>query len=129
MTTREGARMTKILILGANGQLARNTTRVLLRDTDAKLTLYLRRASRLTDPDPARLAIVDGDVLSLPTLKAAMKGQQLDLDAAGLLAGLNGQRDTRSGAGPARARTTDGRAAQDGPTRPRGRQHARPRRR
>jgi hypothetical protein len=41
--------MTNLLILGANGQLARNTTRVFLRDTDAKLTLYLRRASRLSN--------------------------------------------------------------------------------
>jgi dTDP-4-dehydrorhamnose reductase len=29
-----------VLILGANGQLARNTTRVFLRDTNASLTLY-----------------------------------------------------------------------------------------
>ena len=42
--------MTKVLILGANGQLARNTTRVFLKDTEAHLTLYLRRASRLTTP-------------------------------------------------------------------------------
>jgi uncharacterized protein YbjT (DUF2867 family) len=69
--------MTKILILGANGQLARNTTRVFLRDTDAKLTLYLRSASRLTNPDPTRVTIVDGDVLDPATLKAAMKGQEV----------------------------------------------------
>ena len=69
--------MTKVLILGANGQLARNTTRVLLRDTEAKLTLYLRRASRLKNPDPSRVTIVEGDVLDLPTLKAAMKGQDV----------------------------------------------------
>lgn len=77
MTIREDARTTKILILGANGQLARNTTRVLLRDTGAKLTLYLRRASRLTNPDPARVTVVDGDVLSPATLTAAMKGQDV----------------------------------------------------
>ena len=67
--------MTNVLILGANGQLARHTTRVFLRDTDAKLTLYLRRASRLSNPDPARVTIVEGDVLDQPTLTAAMKGQ------------------------------------------------------
>jgi len=39
--------MTKVLILGANGQLARNTTRVFLENTDVTLTLYLRRVSRL----------------------------------------------------------------------------------
>jgi uncharacterized protein YbjT (DUF2867 family) len=66
-----------VLILGANGQLARNTTRVFLRDTTATLTLYLRRASRLSNPDPDRVAIVEGDVLDLPTLEAAMKGQDV----------------------------------------------------
>jgi dihydrodipicolinate reductase len=29
--------MTNIIVLGANGRLARNTTRVLLRDTGARL--------------------------------------------------------------------------------------------
>src|SRR5271156_2014563 len=67
----------KVLILGANGQLARNTTRVFLRDTDAKLTLYLRRASRLKNPDPSRVTIVDGDVLDPKALKAAMDGQNV----------------------------------------------------
>jgi uncharacterized protein YbjT (DUF2867 family) len=69
--------MTKVLILGANGQLARNTTRVFLRDTDARLTLYLRRAHRLKNPDPKRVTISEGDVLDLPTLTAAMKGQDV----------------------------------------------------
>jgi uncharacterized protein YbjT (DUF2867 family) len=69
--------MTNVLILGANGQLARHTTRVFLRDTDAKLTLYLRRATRLRNPDPARVAILEGDVLDLPTLTPAMNGQDV----------------------------------------------------
>jgi uncharacterized protein YbjT (DUF2867 family) len=69
--------MTNVLILGANGQLARNTTGVFLRDTDARLTLYLRRASRLRTPDSDRVTIVEGDVLDLPTLEAAMKGQDV----------------------------------------------------
>jgi len=67
----------KILILGANGQLARNTTRVFLRDTDATLTLYLRRAYRLENPDPSRVTIVEGDVLDLPKLESAIKGQDV----------------------------------------------------
>jgi uncharacterized protein YbjT (DUF2867 family) len=66
-----------VLILGANGQLARNTTRLFLRDTDAKLTLYLRRATRLKNPDPSRATIVDGDVLDLDALKSAMRGQDV----------------------------------------------------
>ena len=67
----------KILILGANGQLARNTTRVFLRDTDAKLTLYLRRADRLGKFDQSRVTIVEGDVLDLARLQSAMKGQDV----------------------------------------------------
>ncbi|NOK22506.1 NAD(P)H-binding protein [Corallococcus carmarthensis] len=70
--------MKNVLILGANGQLARNTTRVFIKNTDARLTLYLRRASRLSNPDPKRVAIVEGDVLDRPTLEAAMKGQDVD---------------------------------------------------
>jgi uncharacterized protein YbjT (DUF2867 family) len=67
--------MTKVLILGANGQLARNTTRVFLEKTDVVLTLYLRQASRLRNPDPARVKIVEGDVLDAGALRAAMQGQ------------------------------------------------------
>lgn len=69
--------MTRVLVLGANGQLARHTTRVFLKTTDAALTLYLRRASRLRNPDPSRVRIVDGDVLDAPTLTAAMKDQDV----------------------------------------------------
>ena len=69
--------MTNVLILGANGQLARNTTRVFLRDTDARLTLYLRRAGRLKNAGSARVRIEDGDVLDRPALENAMKGQDV----------------------------------------------------
>jgi len=69
--------MTRVLILGANGQLARNTTRVFLEKTDVTLTLYLRRASRLRNPDPGRVKIVEGDVLDSGPLRAAMQGQDV----------------------------------------------------
>lgn len=69
--------MTKVLILGANGQLARNTTTFFLERTDARLTLYLRRASRLQNPDAARVTLVEADVLDRQALKAAMQGQDV----------------------------------------------------
>ena len=69
--------MTNVLILGANGQLARNTTRVFLAHTDARLRLYLRRAKRLKNPDPSRVEIVEGDVLDARALQVAMQGQDL----------------------------------------------------
>lgn len=69
--------MTRVLILGANGQLARNTTRFFLEQTDARLALYLRRAKRLQNPDPSRVTMEEGDVLDRPTLTAAMQGQDV----------------------------------------------------
>lgn len=69
--------MTRVLILGANGQLARHTTDVFLKTTDAALTLYLRRASRLKNPDTRRVRILEGDVLDTSTLSAAMKDQEV----------------------------------------------------
>jgi len=69
--------MTKVLILGANGGLARNTTKVFLEREDIALTLYLRRSSRIANPDPARVTIVEGDVLDAKALRAAMKGQDV----------------------------------------------------
>lgn len=67
--------MPSILILGANGQLARHTTGVFLKRPDVQLTLYLRRADRLKNPDPQRVKIVEGDVTDLEVLTAAMQGQ------------------------------------------------------
>jgi uncharacterized protein YbjT (DUF2867 family) len=69
--------MTNVLVLGANGQLARNTIPFLLRNSDVALTLYLRRAHRLQNPDPARVSVVEGDVLSRETLRTAMDGQDV----------------------------------------------------
>jgi uncharacterized protein YbjT (DUF2867 family) len=69
--------MTNVLILGANGQVARHTTPVFLKETDARLTLFLRRAGRLTNPAPDRCTIVDGDVTDIPTLAKAMAGQDV----------------------------------------------------
>jgi uncharacterized protein YbjT (DUF2867 family) len=69
--------MVRLLILGANGQLARNTTRVLLDRTDATLTLYLRKANRLKNPAPERVSIIEGDVLDSKALRKAMQGQDV----------------------------------------------------
>lgn len=53
------------------------TRRECPRDTEATLTLYLRRAERLTNPDAKGVTLVEGDVLDLPTLEAAMKAQDV----------------------------------------------------
>ncbi|WP_175946128.1 NAD(P)H-binding protein [Burkholderia pyrrocinia] len=69
--------MPNILILGANGGLARNTTRVLLEHEGVSLTLYLRAAKRLKNPDPGRVTIIEGDVLDTAALQSAMQGQDV----------------------------------------------------
>lgn len=69
--------MTRILIIGANGQLARHATRALLETSDAELTLFLRRSARLANPDPSRARIVEGDAADAQALRAAMAGQDV----------------------------------------------------
>jgi uncharacterized protein YbjT (DUF2867 family) len=70
--------MTNILILGANGQIARAAIDLFLKRTDARLTLYLRNARRLKLFGHAdRVRVVEGDVLDTKTLEAAMAGQDV----------------------------------------------------
>ena len=70
--------MTKVLILGAYGQIARVATDLFLKETDAQLTLYLRNAKRLKHPGHAdRVRIVEGDVLDEKILKEAIAGQDV----------------------------------------------------
>jgi uncharacterized protein YbjT (DUF2867 family) len=71
-------RLPNILILGAHGQIARVATDLLLKETDAHLTLYLRDAKRLKVSGPAdRIRVVEGDVLDTKVLEAAMAGQDV----------------------------------------------------
>jgi uncharacterized protein YbjT (DUF2867 family) len=70
--------MTKILILGAHGQIARVATGLFLKRTDARLTLYLRNARRLNISSHAdRVRVVEGDVLDTKALESAMAGQDV----------------------------------------------------
>ena len=70
--------MTNILILGAHGQIARVATDLFLKQTDVRLTLYLRNARRLKLAGHAdRVRVVEGDVLDAKALEAAMSGQDV----------------------------------------------------
>jgi uncharacterized protein YbjT (DUF2867 family) len=70
--------MMKILILGANGQIARVATGLFLDRTDARLTLYLRNAHRLNFSNHGhRVRVVEGDVLDDKALETAMAGQDV----------------------------------------------------
>ena len=69
--------MKNVLILGANGSLARVATDLFLMQTDAHLTLFLREAQRLRNPDPRRVRVVEGDVFETAELQEAMAGQDV----------------------------------------------------
>lgn len=71
-------RRTNILMLGANGQIARVVSELFLEHADVRLTLYLRNAGRLKLSGHAkRLRVVEGDLLDSQTLEAAMAGQDV----------------------------------------------------
>jgi uncharacterized protein YbjT (DUF2867 family) len=69
--------MTKVLILGANGQVARVATALFLKSPDVHLTLFLRRAQRLQGLASNRVHVIEGDVLDRKALEAAMVGQDV----------------------------------------------------
>ncbi|PAF38827.1 NAD-dependent dehydratase [Terribacillus saccharophilus] len=69
--------MTNILILGANGSIARAAIDLFLKETDAQLTLYLRNPSKLQNFSSDRVRIIKGDVLDSEKLKEAMSGQDV----------------------------------------------------
>lgn len=69
--------MKKVLILGANGQIAKIVTDRLLKETNDELTLYLRNSQRIGNPDPSRVTIIEGDVNDFETLNEAMVGQDI----------------------------------------------------
>ncbi|MFC6274046.1 NAD(P)H-binding protein [Levilactobacillus tangyuanensis] len=65
--------MTKVMILGAHGAMARLVTERLLAETDDTLTLFLRNASRLAEyADNDRVKVVDGDVHDTAAVATAM---------------------------------------------------------
>ncbi|MFP5109273.1 SDR family oxidoreductase [Neobacillus sp. C211] len=69
--------MTNVLILGANGSIARVAIDLFLKETDVQLTLYLRNSSRIKNMDPRRVKVIEGDVLDFEKLKEAMVGQDV----------------------------------------------------
>ncbi|HEV7428318.1 MAG TPA: NAD(P)H-binding protein [Thermoanaerobaculia bacterium] len=67
--------MSNVLILGANGSVARVAIDLFLKQTDAKLTLYLRDPRKLKKIDSDRVRVVQGDVLDTKKLEQTMAGQ------------------------------------------------------
>ena len=67
----------QILIIGANGSVAKVATQGFLAGTNADLKLYLRNAKRLSSvakQNPNRVQLIEGDALDKNALVKAMQG-------------------------------------------------------
>lgn len=66
--------MSNVLIIGANGQIARLAEQQLLSETKHHLTLFLRDAKRLEVADADRETVIEGDATDPDALNKAMAG-------------------------------------------------------
>ncbi len=80
--------MTKLLILGASGQIATHVIEM-LADSDVELTLFARNPGRIASV-PSGATVVEGDVKDQDTLATAMRGQDI------VYANLAGDIDTQA---------------------------------
>ncbi len=69
--------MKNVVILGASGNIARKVIELLSDWEDIKLTLFLRKASRLNGIDTSGASVIEGDVLNFDQLKQAISGQDI----------------------------------------------------
>jgi uncharacterized protein YbjT (DUF2867 family) len=69
--------LSNVLILGANGGIARHAIDLFLIETDARLTLYLRDSNRLKNMESNRVRVIEGDVLDIEKLKEAIIGKDV----------------------------------------------------
>ena len=69
--------MSKVLILGASGQIARWVIRMLADARDLELTLFLRHKRKLQVAVPGNAHVIVGNVLEDKELTAAMTGQNI----------------------------------------------------
>ncbi|MBZ5978303.1 NAD(P)H-binding protein [Leuconostoc gelidum] len=67
----------KVVILGAFGKIARLVESRLLSESDTDMIWYLRHASRLTNPDPKRVEIVEGNVNDTDKLTEVFHGADI----------------------------------------------------
>jgi uncharacterized protein YbjT (DUF2867 family) len=69
--------MTKVLILGASGQIARHAVQMLGERQDVEQTLLVRDPKKLTSTEPANARIAIGDVMDKKMLPQLMEGQDV----------------------------------------------------
>ena len=69
--------MTKVIIIGAGGSLARYVIKGLKKLSGVNLTLFLRSRRNVDDQDATGCEIVEGDVMDYKKLKHAIEGKEI----------------------------------------------------
>ena len=69
--------MKKVIIIGANGSLAKYVIEELKKHSDVNLTLFLRNRRNLDAPDAEGCEVVEGDVMDYNKLKQAIEGKDI----------------------------------------------------
>ncbi|EGQ7673920.1 SDR family oxidoreductase [Vibrio cholerae] len=82
--------MKKVLILGANGQIAKWVVSMLAKQENVQQTLFVRDAGKLTYNLPDNSQLIVGDVLNRKALRAAIKGHDV------IYANLSGEVDVQA---------------------------------
>jgi uncharacterized protein YbjT (DUF2867 family) len=82
--------MTRVLVLGAGGQIARWVIETLANESDVRLSLFLRDARKLPRKRPKSARVIEGDVLDQPLLDRAMTDEDV------VYANLAGDVDTQA---------------------------------
>ena len=75
--------MKNVLLIGAHGSTSKEIIPRLLEQEDVKLTLLLRRASRMRDMQSDRVNVVEGDAANLADLTRAIGGQEIVISTMG----------------------------------------------
>ncbi|WP_017548302.1 SDR family oxidoreductase [Salinicoccus carnicancri] len=65
--------MTRILIIGASGQISQEAIELYLQNTDFDLTLLARDKAKLPEYDSNRLTVIEGDATDKKALSNALK--------------------------------------------------------
>ena len=69
--------MTKVLILGASGQIARHVVQMLGERRDVEQTLLVRDPTKLTSTEPVNAKIAVGDVMDKKLLPQLIEGKEV----------------------------------------------------
>lgn len=79
----QSQKMKNVILIGANGETAKEIIPRVLEQKDVKLTLFLRRSSRMQDMQSARVNVVEGDATNFSDLAKSIKGQDIVISTMG----------------------------------------------